>query len=496
MEAEQVQAMMEQVTEHLMDQISLKFAEQAAQQSAFREEINARFEKLEFRLVALEAKSRSPSPTLFFDATGMPVTPANKGAKSTGDDSSKNNTGNNGGSSTSNTGNSSGNNSGNNAKKPDRRDTMHLHSVKTSEAVSTLPLVHGVLASSDHIRYKKSSIRSFFEFWELVNDYELRERTTLPVNTLIEKTVREHLISTDRSRLGTGKFYSLSREELYNLMQEQFRPADKLDFMKQLENNVEFEFKTNFRPTPEYFRPFYDALLSYISNFTKIFEILSYGSDDLKQNIPRCDSKPGGLVKAFVGKIPFEYGTRTLLLLEDTKWPTLLDFIRDFQKIMDQHKEDAEKARKLRRTFGGTQYEAKKFDQKLQHLQALRAAFADDFDEDIREAAELEAEELDEELDDLLAAAMEQSRGKDFPKKTPYDKNAPQRDPLVCITKLLHGTCTKTPCNYSHKEDLVAKKRLEFMDLIQKQLAAAKPQRTFAPHKVAVLENSYEDDGY
>jgi len=480
MDQNQVQLMMEQVAEHLMDQIAEKFAAQTAQQLAFKEEINARFEKLELRLVALEAKSRSSSP-IYFDATGLPITPAGKGAKS---DAAKS-----GGEDLGKT------KDGNNTKKPDRRETLHLHSMKVSETVSQLPLVHGVLASSDHIRYKKSSIRNFFEFWELVNEYELRERTTLPVNTLIEKTVREHLISTDRNKLGTGKFYTLDREELYNLMQEQFRPADKLDFMKQLENNVDFVFSAHFRPTPEYFKPFYDALLLYISNFTKTFEILSYGSDDLKLNVPRCDSKPGGLVKAFVGKIPFEYGTRVLQLMEDTKWSTLLDFIRDFQKIMDQHKDDAERARKLRRTFGGTQYEAKKFEQKLQHLQALRAESADDF-EDVREAAELEAEELNEELDDMLAAAMQQPRGKDFPKKTPYDKDAPQRDPLVCITKLLHGTCTKVPCNYSHKEDMVAKKRLEFLDLIQKQIAATKPQRTFPPHKVAVLENSYEDEGY
>lgn len=476
MDQNQVQHMMEQVAEHLMDQISQKFSEQATQQLAFKEEINARFEKLEFRLVALEAKSRSSSP-IYFDTTGMSITPAHKTTKSSASEDPPKNK------------------DGNNTKKPDRRETLHLHTVKTSEAVSSLPLVHGVLASSDHIRYKKSSIRSFFEFWELVNEYELRERTTLPVNTLIDKTVREHLISTDRNRLGTGKFYTLDREELYSLMQEQFRPADKLDFMKQLENNVDFVFSAHFRPTPEYFRPFYDALLLYISTFTKTFEILSYGSDDFKLNVPRCDSKPGGLVKAFVGKIPFEYGTRTLQLMEETKWPTLLDFIRDFQKIMDQHKEDAEKARKLRRTFGGTQYEAKKFEQKLQHLQALRAEFADDF-EDIRDAAELEAEELDEELDDMLAAAMQQPRSNDFPKRTPYDKDATQRDPLVCITKLLHGTCTKTPCNYSHKEDMVAKKRLEFLDLIQKQIAAAKPQRTFPPHRVAGLENSYDDEGY
>ena len=489
-----------QILETLAGQMQ-SISEQLAQQE---ENLSARFEKIDLRLDSLETKTKSrpptPSPsfardsppdTPYFDATGLPITPApTKTAKVNSEEQeSKLET-----KQESRPVQNKDNHNTNNEKRPDRRETLHLHTVKTSEAVSSAPLVHGVLASSAHIRYKKSSIRSFFEFWELVSEYELRERTTLPVNTLIEKTVREYLISTDRNRLGTGKFYNLSREELYNLMQEQFRPTDKLDFMKQLESNVEFVFSAHFRPTPEYFKPFYDALLLYIFTFTRISEILSHGTDDARSNIPRCDNKPGGLVRAFVGKIPFEYGTRTLQLLGETQWPTLLDFIRDFQKIMDQHRDDAERARKLRRTFGGTQYEAKKFDQKLQHLQALRTEFSGDY-EDIREAVEVEAEELDEELDGMLAA-MQQPHGKDFPKKTPYDKAAPQRDPLVCITKLLHGTCAKASCNYSHKEDMVAKKRLEFLDLIQKQIAASKPQRTFPPQRVAVMEDIYDDDEY
>lgn len=381
-------------------------------------------------------------------------------------------------------------------KRPDRRETIHLHNLKSAEASARVPVVHGLLASYDHITYKKSSLHQFYKFWDAVKLYELKEATKLPVTAIIDEMIRESLISSDLRRLGNGRFFELSHEELYTIMQAEFRPTDCLDFMKQLEANVEFEFSAHFRPSPEYFKPFYDALLIFISKFSQIYDILVHGirGEDI---IPRCDNKPGGLVKAFAAKIPFEYGTRCLLLLPKNRWDALSDFLKDFRALLDVHKGYAECARKLRRCFGGTQYESKKFDQKLQRLQELRALPHDPglYDDEWHDAFAAAAEELDQDVDTMLAAAMQQTRGKDFPQKPHHGKDGPPRDPLVCITKLLHGTCTKPQCSYAHKEDLVQKKRYEFLDLIQKQIAASRgAQRGIPPQNAAAMEDKYDDE--
>jgi hypothetical protein len=285
-------------------------------------------------------------------------------------------------------------------------------------------------------------------------------------------------------------------------MQMDFRPDDRLDFMKKLHDSVEFVFSGHYRPTPEYFKPFHDALQLFIAKFTKVYDILQHGVRDNVLIMPRCDNKPGGLVHLFVNKIPYEYGIKVLQLLDKIKWDTLNSFIKEFRAVTDKHKEDGERARMLRRCFGGTQYEAKSFEKKLQHLQELRALPEGSSlqDSEWQDAVDTEQEDLEEELDSMLAAAMHQHpHGKEAPKKFSSDKNAPPRDPLVCITKLLHGTCTKSPCNYSHKEDLVTKKRYEFIDLIQKQITASKTagaQRAHSHQKVAVLEDIYDDEGY
>jgi hypothetical protein len=359
-------------------------------------------------------------------------------------------------------------------------------------------MIHAVQVPYDHIRYTRSSVKSFSDFWELVENYERMYNTVLPVNAMISLEIRETLVATDRRRL-EGNFYSLSRTDLYDLMQSQFRPVDRIEFMQKLEDNVEFVFSAHKRPSPEYFKPFYDALLVFCTRFSRIHDILIQRVRNDSSILPRVDNKPGGLIKAFLTKIPFEYGTRVYLLMDIQSWESLNSFIKAFRNIADEHKAHSELTRKLRRCFGGTQYESKR----LQHLQELRAFVPDPsiYDDEWYETVASELADLpdpDEDLTVLLATAMQQPRARDPSKKLPYDKTAP-RDPLVCITKLLHGTCTKSPCAYSHDKDLVMKKRYEIKEMIEKQIALSKAggaQRAYPPQKVAALEEHSDDEDY
>ncbi len=488
-----------------MEDIAAMLRSMSEQIGDIRTETKANTEKLDnidARLVVLEQKSRPPSRSTsppaqsaeekktafedssspgskdstgallretdeenFFDAAGLPFTPAPAKAKPKSD-----------------------------RQPPPRRDTIHFRSVRKAEEVSQRPVVHAALSSYEHITIKKLTLANFYKFFEAALLYQQREHVTLPLPTMVDEVVRNQLISKNRDRLDEPIFFQLSHEELYDLMQKTFAPTDKMDFLEKLTKNVDFIFTPHFRPTPEYFQPFYDALIMYSNRFLKIYEILAHkrATDDV---IPRCDNRENGLVKLFVGKIPFEYGTRLLVLLDKTKWDQIYAFIKDFTATLDKHRDIAEEARKLRRMFGGTQYEAKKFDQKLQHLQQLRAQPGDteELDDAWHEALASLAEEVEDELTDMIAA-LQQPHGRAPFKKEPYDKGALPKDPLVCITKLLYGTCTKAGCSYSHKEDLIAKKRLQFMDLIQKQLAAAKPSAAQRePHRVSLVEDIYDD---
>jgi len=372
--------------------------------------------------------------------------------------------------------------------RPDRRETIHLKNVKNSEAITPRPVIHGVVAPTDHIKYNHSGLANFLKFWDAIIKYERKEGSQIAANSHIDDTVRERLIATDPARLGNGKFMNLDRDELYNLMQSEFRPKDRLDFMEQLNANVEFKISDHFRPSPEYFRPFYDALLVFMTRYVEVHEVLIIGIRDNKAILPRVDNKEFGLVRSFVAKIPFEYGTRVLNLLSDIKWDNLYDFVKDFRNIVERNKKDSESARALRRTFGGTRYEKGKLDHKLQQIQEMRAALADPDTAD-GELAQRLADEEDEavhDIDAMLAAAAQHQP----PRKMPFEKPAAPRGPFICLTKVLHGKCTKPNCNYEHKDSLVVPERIKMRANLDKLIGAHK---VFGPQRAAAVEEAETD---
>lgn len=253
---------------------------------------------------------------------------------------------------------------------------------------------------------------------------------------------------------------------------------------------MDFEISASYRPTPEWFQPFYEALLTFIKRFIEVYEILMVGIED-DEILPRVDNKEGGLVHIFVGKIPFEYGVRVVRLMGATKWQDLRAFTNGFRAQVEISKTNSEAARRLRRTFGGTRYEAEDREQKFKRLQGLCAlqSTLEEPDEDLDDAVNAAADDLGEDLDDMLAALDH----KQPQKKPAFDK---EREPLVCITKLLRGVCNKPNCSYVHREDLVAQKRLEFRALIDKQIAAQKergaPHRA-VPQRAAAVESAFTD---
>ena len=391
-----------------------------------------------------------------------------------------------------------------------RRDTLHVRNLKFAESTAQTPAMHVTIKSADYIQYKTSSIPNFIKFWDEVRTYILTEKVR-PHNipSLIHKDIVRRLVSGDYANLGGGKFGNLSMDELYAVTQREFRPTDRIEFMKKLDDNTSFEFTSHYRPTAEFFVPFYDALLLYLAKFNEVYDILVFGIRD-EQILPRCDTKPGGLIKAFAAKVPYQFANNILLLLPEQKWKSLSAFLHVFRAKLELCKEDSLCARRLRRLYGGTDYESRKHDtqRREQKLQQMQDVDPPEFEDRYDDSAEESAEDPDR-VDTMLAAAMYPPRAKDQQQKprsgkpgAPYDSSGP-RDPLACLTKILHGVCNKKPCSYSHNEELVIKKRQEILLLVQKQQAAertAGAPRTHPAQRVAAMADLRHpediDEGY
>jgi len=365
-----------------------------------------------------------------------------------------------------------------------RRHSIHQHGLIEAEKNASHVITYGVRESYDHIRLKSRTARAFFQFWEDVVLYERRTKSLLQVPTLLSDDMRDTVVAIDPVKFGNLKFYDLSHEELYNALQSLFRPRSRLAFYNMLKEHVEFVYSSHNRPTPAFFGPFYSALLRYQQLFVKYYEIFALNNSE--QNIPECNTRDYGLIKLFISKIPFEYGTRTMSILGTQKWSSIYAFRRDFFGQVENDRLAGEEARRLAESFGGTQYEAGKQETPKPKpspwqgkVQTLEEVFEDVEAEQDLTLVEEDDVEYDEEIvfhQDLQALQYPQQ-----PPKSPVVPGAPRapalsnKEPFICILKVLYGTCNKAGCKYEHREDPVHKQRIKYLDLIQKQLAQNKP---------------------
>ena len=246
------------------------------------------------------------------------------------------------------------------AKRPaNRRESIVKKLTFTDESAPRRSAVRVTRAQPDysHIRLDAIKLRPYLAFIEAIWEYEQKHGISVPVATLLSKTVREEIIARN-PRVSPDNFYDLSTRQVLKLLQREIRPEGRVTFHKELVNNTRFpELPRNYVPEASNFKVFYDALLLYRFRFLRVYQILADGNPP--ENIPKCENKDGGLIKMFLDNIPFEYGTRLHRELPSSKYAHIEDYLVDF---FDQVKLDFNAYRTARRTndrFGGTVVAAK-----------------------------------------------------------------------------------------------------------------------------------------
>lgn len=337
-----------------------------------------------------------------------------------------------------------------------RRQTMFEKSVGEAEENATTLVMQGIQPKFEHIRLSYLSIGKVFEFLDAINEYEIANKIKLKVPTLVDKSVRSLIIARTRG-LTESKFYALNNKQLFAYITVLVQPESKLDFKEKLERNVEFVLPPSYKPSATDYRPMYDALLIYRDRFRKVYEIMAVNNED---NVPQCKNKEGGLIKTFLDKIPYEYGARVMMTLGDAKYADIYAFLKAFFDVVEDHRSFYLSAMKLRQSFGGTDYRAKRFpDAKVQVSEMLFSNMEEEQLSPLEPVAE--ETESEEELDQLLAAMQSpQGSGKAVP---------------ACFKKVLHGSCDRPGCKFDHEESSVQKLRDHYIDSMQK-LKNVKPK--------------------
>ena len=210
-----------------------------------------------------------------------------------------------------------------------------------------------------HIKLESIRVRPYLKFIDELYEYEQKYGIELPVPTLLSKAVREELIARNPRQFGAAPefFYSLTKKEVLKLLQRAIRPTGRSAFTTELEANIRFpQLPPGYTPEASKFKFFYDALLAYRLRFVRVYQILA--DDNKKKNIPKCDTKEGGLIKTFLQNIPFRYGSKLHQELPAKKYKHIESYL---EKFFDEVQRDFNTFSKTRRTnehFGGTEVEA------------------------------------------------------------------------------------------------------------------------------------------
>ena len=364
------------------------------------------------------------------------------------------------------------------AKGADRRKTMQERTVFEYAKIAQPVTFQAAQPDFEHIKLMVLKVDAIFNFFEEIAEYQTSYGIKIHVPLRVHKNIRRKIMS--KYGITSTQLMQLSDDELYNKIRKFVLPDSKVEFSTSLGASVEFNIRSSYKPSPEYFRPFYDALLEFRIVFIKTFELLAADNTD---NVPECRNKEGGLIGIFVNKIPFLYGTRVLQELNKKKIEeSVYTFLAEFYGVVEAHLECHVKARHLSRFFGGTAYEAtKKADKSLSNIKAA-PAFDDVYDDDPppEDEPELDLEpdhedtppfvedsdaDGDNAFDDDLAAMQSPAASRAFPGGTG-----------PCFTKVNTGRCDKPNCAFSHSADAIQKARDERIAALRKLQQPAAPK--------------------
>jgi hypothetical protein len=204
-------------------------------------------------------------------------------------------------------------------------DPLHRHD--NIKIIKEAPL-------SDHIRLEKLTIRNVQKFFEDIHMYKAQNQgLTVKASKFIPPDIITTLVAaTDDPRVNHLSFYGLSNASVGYLMRNVLRPLNKNDFYEQLINNLSFQLPKDYSPSAIDFKPLYDTFITYRYQFEHLYEFLS---EENLSNTPFFDDKEGGIIKAFLSKIPDGLGKRMHIRMrkdqgEHGRYSSLEAFLKPF----------------------------------------------------------------------------------------------------------------------------------------------------------------------
>lgn len=390
------------------------------------------------------------------------------------------------------------------------------------------PLMYQLQPDFSDILLKELTPKAAMYFFKAIDIYQRKYNCSLKVATMVAPNVAEILIAENKHKnINDRTFYSLSSPRLLKIIQKHIRPKNVLTFLHHLITDIKFYYKGG-TPDTSNFQDFYTSLLLYKDRFEKMFDFLAEKNGN---NIPNLDNKPGGILKVFLDKIPYKFGSNVLQGMKKKHYETFHKFLKCFMKEVKKTSKLSELLKESDLKFGSLEDNLLNPMKKHHFQNHQEIVGTDEFEDSAVEKSFMSDPEVKTNLGDIIQALESEDSAelnvivqpKSFGKPNPnsssntkpsYRNNSPsiqsrptsnsttqekKKDlaPNGCFHKIMFDNCKRgDACTYSHDREALVKTHQYYTQLLRQSKYQIQNDVTLrkTPGSISVLEQDCNDE--
>lgn len=194
--------------------------------------------------------------------------------------------------------------------------------------------------------------RNAFKFCMDLDIFEQKENVKLTWSSHVEESAARQIQRKNKNMIPTlPAFYRLTNKQVFKAIRRTCRPSGVDEFLKVLEDSVEFTMPNGKEASYTNYNYLYSQLYIFFDVFKEMFEFLLDGCKFQKEL--SYDDKPGSIVRIFIDKVSKEtdYLQKVMKGSKTKSFDDLEMFYRFLRKRVEEHKYFAMHNSIISRTF-------------------------------------------------------------------------------------------------------------------------------------------------
>ena len=212
----------------------------------------------------------------------------------------------------------------------------------------------------DHIKLDSLSLKACIKFFKNARLFQTTHSYSLKIQPITSQGVRAQL---DRMLLKNGNVVNrrivssvlqLTLEDVFFLVQQILIPDNPVEFVTVLQDAIFLrgvEREKYEVVIDETFSDFYTSIIDYRDDFKIGVELLGWWDSTSGKKKPLINNKENGLVRCFLSKLPKQFGSLILALINETEFSSLEEFLSGFFEQVNKLYEQSQGVTKINKAL-------------------------------------------------------------------------------------------------------------------------------------------------